>query len=222
MNYLVLVRHGQSMRNLKNVFTGWVDIPLTPIGIHEALICAQKLASLPIDVAFTSKLVRAQQTLLTILSQQDRVGIFLHDEPTMLGKGLHPADFADNEIPIYSDVALNERHYWALQWLNKAETAKKYGEKLVHERRRSYSTRPPEWESLEDTCNRAVPYFLEKIFPQVQGWKNVLVAAHWNSLRAIIKHIESISDEDIPSLELETGVPIIYQYVDGKLIKESL
>ncbi len=213
------MRHGQSMRNLKNVFTGWVDVPLTPVGIQEALECAKKLSSFDVDIAFTSKLVRAQQTLFSILSEQKRVGIFLHNESGMSGKGLHPDEFSPNEIPIYSDMALNERHYGALQWLNKAETAQKYGEELVHQWRRSYSVRPPEGESLEDTCKRAVPYYLEKIFPEIQKWKNVLVSAHGNSLRAIIKHIESISDQEIPSLELQTWVPIIYGYLDWKLLK---
>lgn len=219
MTKLILVRHGQSLWNLLNVFTGWVDIPLSEQGIKEALKAAKKLESIPIDVAFTSHLVRAQETLSLILSKQKKVGIMLHD-----GKekkwSLHPTEVTNDEIPIFTSWKINERFYGALQGSNKEATAKKYGAEKVHQWRRSYDIPPPDGESLKDTCKRAIPYFQKEILPWLRKQKNVIVAAHGNSLRGIIKYIEEISDADIPNLELPTGVPIIYTYKNGKLVKE--
>lgn len=219
MTKLILVRHGQSLWNLLNVFTGWVDIPLSEQGIKEALKAAKKLESIPIDVAFTSHLVRAQETLSLILSKQKKVGIMLHD-----GKekkwSLHPTEVTNDEIPIFTSWKINERFYGALQGLNKEATAKKYGAEKVHQWRRSYDIPPPDGESLKDTCKRAIPYFQKEILPWLRKQKNVIVAAHGNSLRGIIKYIEEISDAEIPNLELPTGVPIIYTYKNGKLVKE--
>ncbi len=221
MGYLILVRHGESRWNSANKFTGWVDVPLSEIGVNEALICAKELEGLKIDVAFTSKLERAQETLLLILARQDYTGIFLHDHGKEKTWSLHKHEWEDYEIPIYSDSALNERYYGKLQGLDKNETRKRYGEKKVFEWRRSYDISPPGGESLKDTVKRAVPYLKRKIMPEVKRGKNVIVSAHGNSLRAIIKHIDSISDGDIPNLELPTGKPIIYRYEKGKLVKDN-
>jgi 2,3-bisphosphoglycerate-dependent phosphoglycerate mutase len=220
MTKLILIRHGQSLWNLLNVFTGWVDIPLSEKGIKEAQKAAKTLESISIDVAFTSHLVRAQETLSLILSKQKKVGVMMHDGRERRWS-MHPTEVTDDEIPIYSSWKINERYYGALQGLNKEATAQKYGADKVHEWRRSYDIPPPKGESLKDTCKRAIPYFQKEIMPFLRQEKNVIVAAHGNSLRGIIKFIEDISDEDIPNLELPTGVPIIYNYSNGKLTKEK-
>lgn len=221
MSYLILVRHGESRWNSQNKFTGWVDVPLSEIGVNEALICAKELEGLQIDVAFTSKLERAQETLLLILSKQDYTGIFLHENGKEKKWSMHPYSFDNGEIPIYSHDALNERYYGKLQGLDKDETRKKYGEKKVFLWRRSFDIKPPSGESLKDTIARAVPYFKRKIMPEVKRGKNVIVSAHGNSLRGIIKHIENISDKDIPNLELPTGKPLIYKYEKGRLVRDN-
>lgn len=219
MTKLILIRHGQSLWNLANKFTGWVDIPLSEKGIQEAKNAGKKLEKIDIDIAFTSKLIRAQETLFIILSKQNKTGIFLHNNKKEKEWSLHPKELEKNEIPIFSSEKINERYYGKLQGLNKDETRKKYGEEKVHIWRRSYDIPPPSGESLKDTCKRAIPYFQKEILPYLKKGKNVIVSAHGNSLRGIIKYIENISDEDIPSLELPTGKPIIYEYKKGKIMK---
>ena len=219
MTKLILIRHGQSLWNLANKFTGWVDIPLSEKGIQEAKKAGKKLEKIDIDIAFTSKLIRAQETLFIILSKQNKTGIFLHNNKKEKEWSLHPKELEKNEIPIFSSEKINERYYGKLQGLNKDETRKKYGEEKVHIWRRSYDIPPPSGESLKDTCKRAIPYFQKEILPYLKKGKNVIVSAHGNSLRGIIKYIENISDEDIPSLELPTGKPIIYEYKKGKIMK---
>ena len=221
MGKLILIRHGQSLWNLHNKFTGWVDIPLSEKGLLEAKNAANKLKNIDIDVAFTSTLIRAQQTLFTILAKQNKIGIFLHSQKKEQNWSLHPKEFDSKEIPIYSSNKINERYYGDLQGKNKDSARKKFGEKKVHIWRRSYDIPPPNGESLKDTCKRAIPYFEKEILPYVKKGKNVIVAAHGNSLRGIIKHIEQISDNDIPNLELPTGKPIIYDYKKGKLVREK-
>jgi len=193
MSTLVLVRHGQSQWNLENRFTGWVDVPLTDQGEKEARQAGEKLKGYKFDVAFTSALQRAQRTLALIMQT---------------------AGFKD--IPIYMDQALNERHYGSLQGLNKAETAAKYGDAQVKIWRRSYDVPPPKdetgfTESLKDTAARTLPYFDSKIAPRLKEGKNVLVAAHGNSLRSIIMHLENLTKEQVLELNLGTGVPRVYE-----------
>ncbi|MCF7799347.1 histidine phosphatase family protein [Candidatus Woesearchaeota archaeon] len=221
MGHIILVRHGESRWNVDNKFTGWVDVPLTEVGIHEALIAAEKLNDINIDVAFTSKLMRANETLVLILAHQKKTGIFLHESKQRKAWSMHNhgKEFEENEIPIYSSTKLNERYYGKLQGLNKDMARKKWGEEQVHNWRRSYDVRPPGGESLKDVYKRAVPYFKKHILPEVQKGKNVIIAAHGNSLRALIKHIELISDTDIPNLELQLGTPIIYRWHRKKLVK---
>lgn len=222
MGYLILVRHGESRWNGMNKFTGWVDVPLSEIGVHEAMICAKELEGLRIDVAFTSKLERAQQTLLLILAKQDYTGIFLHDSGKRKKWSLHQGkEWSDYEIPIYSNDALNERYYGELQGLDKQKTKDIFGDEQVMRWRRSYDIRPPKGESLKDTMKRVIPYFKKKIMPYVNAGMNVIISAHGNSLRAIIKYIDHISDKEIPNLELPTGKPIVYKYSYGHLIKEN-
>lgn len=220
MGYLILVRHGESRWNVANRFTGWVDVPLTEVGIHEALITAEKLNDLQIDIAFTSKLIRAQETLMLILAHQNRTGIFLHESKKRKDWGKHTSsgEYKDDDLPIYSSDKLNERYYGALQGLNKDAARRKWGKEKVFLWRRSYDVAPPKGESLKDVVKRVVPYFKKEIMPHVNEGKNVIVSAHGNSLRALIKHIDEISDEEIPHLELQLGKPIIYMTTHKKLV----
>lgn len=195
MSKLILIRHGQSEWNLQNRFTGWKNVELTPKGIEEAHTAAAQLKNEKIDIAFTSELKRAQHTLDIILK--------------------------DNhwDLPITKNFALNERSYGSLEGLNKAETAQKYGDEQVHIWRRSYDVAPPDGESLKDTYNRSVPYFKKEILPELLKGKNVLVAAHGNSLRSIIMYLERLSPEQIVKRELATGVPVIYD-IDEKTLQQ--
>jgi 2,3-bisphosphoglycerate-dependent phosphoglycerate mutase len=187
---LVLVRHGQSEWNLKNLFTGWRDIDLSPQGVEEAREAGRRLKrqGLVFDVAFTSALVRAQNTLKLILEQ--------------LGQ---------SALPTSRDQALNERDYGDLVGLNKDDARKKWGEEQVHIWRRSYDVAPPGGESLKDTVARALPYYCQQILPEVLNGRRVLVAAHGNSLRALVMVLDRLTPKTIPELELATGVPLVYR-----------
>jgi 2,3-bisphosphoglycerate-dependent phosphoglycerate mutase len=187
---LVLVRHGQSEWNLKNLFTGWKDPDLTEQGINEAKEAGLKLKErgLKFDIAFTSVLTRAQHTLDLILTE--------------LGQ---------TEIPIQRDLALNERDYGDLSGLNKDDARKRWGEEQVHIWRRSYDVPPPGGESLKDTLARTLPYYVQEILPCVLRGERTLVSAHGNSLRALIMVLEKLSPKEILARELATGVPIIYR-----------
>jgi 2,3-bisphosphoglycerate-dependent phosphoglycerate mutase len=189
MGKLVLVRHGQSQWNLENRFTGWVDVPITEKGAQEAVRAGRELKGLRFDAAFTSLLQRAQQTLDIILKES--------------GQG---------PVPIHRDVALNERHYGDLQGLDKAETARKYGDAQVHIWRRSFDIAPPgkDGESLKDTAARTLPYFHKMILPLARDSKTVLVAAHGNSLRAILMDLEKLTPEQIMQVNIGTCEPIVY------------
>lgn len=186
---LVLLRHGQSAWNLENLFTGWKNPDLTPLGIEEAKAAGQRLAKLGInfDVAFTSALVRAQNTLKLALAEMKQT------------------------VPTTEDQALNERDYGDLSGLNKDDARKKWGEEQVHVWRRSYDVSPPGGESLKDTVARTLPYYCQKILPPVLRGENVIVAAHGNSLRALVMVLDGLSPQTIPSVELATGVPLVYR-----------
>ena len=190
MAKLILLRHGQSLWNLENRFTGWIDIPLTPQGEQEAIDAGEKIkaSGIHLDIAFTSVLDRAIQTL----------------KLTLRAAGI-------TNIPTEKDEALNERHYGELQGLNKAETALKYGDEQVTLWRRSYSVRPPGGESLQDTAARTLPYFESHIIPALKQGKNVLVSAHGNSLRAIVMKLDGLTEEQVVSLNIPNGVPIVYE-----------
>jgi 2,3-bisphosphoglycerate-dependent phosphoglycerate mutase len=193
---LVLVRHGESEWNRRNLFTGWCNPDLSEKGLIEALVAARLLRAegLVFDIAFTSILKRAQRTLDIILSE--------------LGQ---------SSIEIRCDEALNERHYGDLCGLNKDEARERWGEDQVQLWRRSYDVPPPGGESLKDTAERVLPYYWEQIWPEVEAGKTVLVSAHGNSLRALIMEIEGLSEQEILDRELATGAPIVYQLgPDGK------
>jgi 2,3-bisphosphoglycerate-dependent phosphoglycerate mutase len=214
---LVLCRHGQSDWNLKNLFTGWKDVDLTEQGISEAIEAGRLLKELgyEFDVAYTSVLKRAIRTLWLILDEMDRMW-----------------------IPVIRDWRLNERHYGALQGLNKAETAARYGDEQVHIWRRSYDIPPPELdesderhpshdpryagivglpgtESLKLTLDRVLPCWKERIAPELKAGKDVLIAAHGNSLRALVKMLDEVSDEEITGFNIPTGVPLAYELDDA-------
>jgi 2,3-bisphosphoglycerate-dependent phosphoglycerate mutase len=187
---LVLVRHGESEWNLKNLFTGWRDIDLTPRGIAEARAAGRKLKAqgISFDIAFTSALIRAQRSLDLMLEEMGRT-----------------------KIPIFRDQALNERDYGDLSGLNKDDARAKWGAEQVHVWRRSYDVAPPGGESLKDTAARVLPYYIQEILPAVLRGKRVLVSAHGNSLRALVMVLERLSPADIVKREIATGVPLIYR-----------
>src|SRR5207344_2206800 len=191
MARLILLRHGESQWNLENRFTGWVDVPLSPRGIQEAKDAGEKLRSFTFDRAFTSVLARANETLRLVL---DIIG--------------------QTAIPIEKDKALNERMYGELQGLNKDETVKKYGEAQVKIWRRSYDVRPPGGESLKDTAERVLPYYEQTIKPYLLKGETILVAAHGNSLRALIMELEQLTREQVLELNIPTGAPLLYEF-DG-------
>lgn len=200
MAQLVLLRHGQSAWNLENRFTGWIDVDLSSVGVEEAERAGAAIAKLQIkwDTAHTSRLKRAQKTLEIVLKK-------LAQTP-----------------PIWIDSALNERYYGELQGLNKDETRKKFGDEQVHIWRRSYDVPPPGGESLQDTGKRTLPYFKNYIFPELKAGKNILVAAHGNSLRSIVMEIEKLSPEEILKRELATGIPLRYDLdSSGKILKSE-
>jgi 2,3-bisphosphoglycerate-dependent phosphoglycerate mutase len=213
--HLVLIRHGESTWNKENRFTGWTDVDLTDRGVREAQEAARLLmdAGFSFDVAFTSVLRRAIRTLWIVLSEMDLMW-----------------------IPVIKSWRLNERHYGALQGLNKAETAAKHGEQQLHTWRRSYDIRPPALdksdsrypgneqkyrdlnendlpltECLKDTVERFLPFWYDNIAPEVKKGKRVVISAHGNSLRALVKYLDDISDEDITQLNIPTGIPLIYE-----------
>jgi 2,3-bisphosphoglycerate-dependent phosphoglycerate mutase len=187
---LVLLRHGQSEWNLKNLFTGWKDPDLTPAGIEEAKAAGRRLKArgLAFDRCFTSALTRAQRTLDLALSELGQSG-----------------------LPIARDQALNERDYGDLSGLNKDDARKRWGEEQVHLWRRSYDVPPPGGESLKDTVARALPYYCQHILPAVLRGERVLVAAHGNSLRALVMVLDGLTPQTIPAMELATGVPLVYR-----------
>ncbi|MEM4756020.1 MAG: 2,3-bisphosphoglycerate-dependent phosphoglycerate mutase [Candidatus Woesearchaeota archaeon] len=217
---LILVRHGQSTWNQQNVFTGWVDITLSKKGIAEAKEAGKKLAKknlLP-KMCFVSSLMRAKQTLLYLLEQIQLPGplLFIPEEKKLLAWSKH--SYKGKYLPVYVATALNERYYGKLQGLNKEQTAKTYGERQVQLWRRSYEINPPGGESLKDTVERTVPYYKKNIVPALKKNNCVLIAAHGNSLRAITKYLEQISDADIANLEIPTGVPIVY-WIEKRTMK---
>ncbi|HEY9648122.1 MAG TPA: 2,3-bisphosphoglycerate-dependent phosphoglycerate mutase [Chroococcidiopsis sp.] len=217
MPHLILIRHGQSLWNAENKFTGWVDVPLSKRGRAEAAIAASKLRDYCVNVCFTSLLFRAIETAVICLTEEERVcggriPIIKHDasDQNWHGWDTYEGDRSE-ELPIYASMALDERHYGDLQGLDKTKTAEKYGEAQVLLWRRSYSVRPPGGESLEDTQHRVAPYFNGRIMPHIHHGETVLVAAHGNSLRAIIMGLDQLSPDQVLQLELATGVPIVYE-----------
>jgi len=195
LSKLILIRHGQSVWNAENRFTGWTDVDLSDKGVKEAKEAGNELRNQVIDIIHTSDLIRAKRTAEIVIR----------------------ANVSSKDTVTKSDWRLNERNYGALQGLNKAETAEEHGAEQVRIWRRSFDVAPPEGESLKMTAKRTIPYFEEEILPDLESGVNVLVSAHGNSLRSIVMHIEGISQEDIVSFEIQTGVPRHYEYSDGEI-----
>ncbi len=210
------MRHGQSSWNEQNLFTGWVDIPLSRIGIEEAAAGGKKIADIPIDVIFTSTLVRAHMTLALVMLEHKgkKVPVFRHPGQGKLEEWgqIYSEDTKKKVVMVYPAWELNERMYGRLQGLNKAETAEKFGAEQVQIWRRSYDVAPPDGESLEMTAKRTIPYFEAKILPHLKKGENVMICAHGNSLRSIIMNLDRLTKEQVVKLELPTGDPIIYQF----------
>jgi 2,3-bisphosphoglycerate-dependent phosphoglycerate mutase len=230
MSLLILMRHGQSMWNAANRFTGWVDVPLTPAGIEEAIEGGRRIAHLPIDEVHVSTLIRAQMTAMLALAQHQggKVPVVQHPVPEGGLEGLgdnerrmaewttvHDEAASNNALPVHVAWQLNERMYGALQGLDKQATRERYGDEQVHVWRRSYDVPPPEGESLELCAARTLPYLDATLVPALDAGRNVFVAAHGNSLRSIIMAIEGLSREEVLGLEVPTGVPLLYERTDG-------
>lgn len=199
MGTLILVRHGQSIWNLENRFTGWTDVSLTPAGRADAVLAGKSLKDYSFDIVFLSKLKRAEETYDAMVE----------------GHG-------QKDVPRVYDEALNERHYGDLQGLNKAETAKKYGETQVKLWRRSFSVRPPNGESIEDCVKRVMPYFHSKILPELAAGKTVLVVAHGNSIRPIYRELDHLTDDETAVMEVPLVVPTIYTFEGTKMIDKKV
>lgn len=199
MPTLVLIRHGQSLWNLENRFTGWVDVPLTSQGESEARRAGQRLGDRTFDVAYTSGLLRAQRTLELVLEERGWT------------------------IPVIRDIALNERHYGDLQGLNKDDLRRQYGEEQVHIWRRSFDVPPPNGEALKNTAERTLPFFERCIMGDIRQGKNVLVVAHGNSNRSIVMQLDKLTNEEVLELNLETGVPLAYELeANGTVISKEV
>jgi 2,3-bisphosphoglycerate-dependent phosphoglycerate mutase len=198
---LVLVRHGESEWNLKNLFTGWKDVDLTQKGIAEARTAGRKLKAqgLSFDTAFTSVLIRAKRSLDLILEEMGQT-----------------------RIPVFRDKALNERDYGDLSGLNKDDARAKWGAEQVHIWRRSYDVAPPGGESLKDTAARVLPYYIQEILPAVLRGQRILISAHGNSLRALVMVLERLSTDDILKREIGTGVPLIYRLNADSTVAEKI
>ena len=193
MATMILLRHGQSVWNAANIFTGWTDVDLSEVGVAEATKAGDQLAETAIDVVHTSGLIRAQRTA-EIVMENNRVS---------------------SNVLTHRDIRLNERHYGDLQGKNKQETRDEHGDEQVRIWRRSYDVPPPGGESLEMCAERTLPYLTEAIIPDLEAGKTVLVAAHGNSLRSIVMKIENLSKDEVLDLEIPTGVPRTYTYDDG-------
>jgi 2,3-bisphosphoglycerate-dependent phosphoglycerate mutase len=225
MAKLILLRHGQSVWNKKNVFTGWVDVPLSEEGITEALNAGKLTANIEFDVVFTSVQIRAIETAMIALAgnKSEKTPVVVHDEGKMSEwTTIYSESMNQSIIPVYRDWHLNERYYGELQGKNKAETAATYGDEQVRQWRRSYDIAPPNGECLKDTAERTIPFFKENILTKLQQGKNVLVSAHGNSLRSIVMFIENLTREEVLNLEIPTGVPILYEFENNELTKKKL
>ena len=223
MTLLILLRHGQSVWNQKNLFTGWVDIPLSQRGIQEALAAGEIIKNLPIDYIFTSTLVRSLMTALLAMTNHlsQKIPYIVHEERPDMSR-IYSEKEAQQMIPLFQSSALNERMYGELQGTNTQEVAKQFGEEQVKLWRRSYRIAPPQGESLFDTGQRTLPYFQERIFPLIQQGKNIFISAHGNSLRSLIMDLEKLTEEEVLSLELPTGKPIVYEWTEQQFTKSAL
>lgn len=221
---LILLRHGQSVWNKKNLFTGWIDVPLSEEGIEESLAAGRKLASIPIDAIYTSNLIRGIMTALLVMTvhESGKIPVILHEGEFEAWSKCHSEETKKTLIPLKKAWQLNERMYGDLQGLDKQKMRELYGEEQIKLWRRSYSTSPPNGESLKMTAERTLPYFESEIIPCLKEGKNVFISAHGNSLRSIVMKIERLSEEEVVNLEIPTGVPLIYEFQEGSFEKADL
>lgn len=223
MAKLIMMRHGASVWNEKNLFTGWVDIPLSKSGVEEAVSGGRKIANEPIDLIFTSTLIRAIMTAMIAMNEHSsgKVPVIIHERDEAFEKWSHiyGEKAKEETIPTYQAWQLNERMYGGLQGLNKDETRAKFGHEQVQIWRRSFNVPPPDGESLEMTAKRTLPYFDDRILPELEAGKNIFISAHGNSLRSIIMKLDNLTSEEVVKLELKTGDPIIYTFDKGQFTK---
>jgi 2,3-bisphosphoglycerate-dependent phosphoglycerate mutase len=222
---LILMRHGQSEWNKLNLFTGWVDIPLSVKGTEEAIEGGKRIAHLPIDAIFTSSLIRAQMTAMLAMLHHSSGKVPCVQHP---GEGkleewaqIYSKATEDRCIPVYCAWELNERMYGTLQGLNKQETMDQFGQDQVQLWRRSFDQAPPEGESLKMTAARTIPYFQEKILPLLKQGSNIFISAHGNSLRSIVMFLDHLSENQVVKLELATGEPLIYTFYGEKWSRDA-
>jgi len=225
MALLILMRHGQSQWNAFNLFTGWVDIPLSTLGIEEALKGGELIKDLPIDIVYTSTLIRAQMTAMLALSRHSskKVPVILHTNEGKLEEWakIYSEKAQAETIPVICAWELNERYYGELQGGNKAELAEKYGKEQVQMWRRSFDIPPPNGESLKMTAARTLPYFDNEIVSSLKNNKNVFISAHGNSLRSIIMELDGLTAQEVVKLELATGEPIVYTFENDTFTKKK-
>ena len=234
MSLLILMRHGQSMWNAAGLFTGWVDVPLSPTGIDEAREGGRAIAHLAIDEVHVSTLIRAQMTAMIALSEHHSGLTPVVQYPTEVEDGMSENETRMREwsqirgeagqeglLPVHVAWQLNERMYGDLQGLNKQATRDQYGAEQVHVWRRSFDVPPPNGESLELTAKRTLPYLESTLLPALEAGKSVFVAAHGNSLRSIIMHLDGLDTEEVLALEVPTGVPIVYTMDNGSLVRSQ-
>lgn len=221
MGTLILLRHGKSQWNKKNIFTGWVDIPLAEEGVEEAKRARLKLASHSIDAIYCSTLVRAMMTVMIAMIDHPsgKVPSIVHKEDELQSDWYGFPDGVEL-VPVYTAWQLNERMYGDLQGKNKDEMREKFGADQIKIWRRSFSVPPPNGESLELTAKRTLPYFDEEIAPRVQAGETILVSAHGNSIRSIVMELENLSEEAVLSLEVPTGDPLFYTWDGGQFLKQ--
>lgn len=221
-----MMRHGQSKWNELNLFTGWVDIPLSDLGIQEAIEGGRKIKDIPIDIIFTSSLIRAIMTAMIVMNHHSsgKVPVIMHKGEGKMDEWakVYNKKAEDSCVPVTCAWELNERMYGELQGLDKAETAEKFGADQVKIWRRSFDVPPPHGESLKMTAERSIPYFKDMILPQLKNGKNVFISAHGNSLRSIVMYLDNLSKEEVLNLELPTGLPLVYDFSNGKIKKESV
>jgi len=214
------------MWNKKNIFTGWVDVPLTYDGIQEAFKAGEKISGFDFDTVYVSTLNRSLETAMIALSvnKSGKVPVLNHNESGRQSdwSRIYNKKAENDSIPVYQDWHLNERYYGELQGKNKKETAEQYGEDQVHTWRRSYDVPPPGGEALIHTAQRTIPFFKENIVPLLSSGKNILISAHGNSLRSIVMFLDNLTKDQVLKLEIATGEPLLYDYIDGKFSKGKL
>ena len=227
MSQLILLRHGQSIWNARNLFTGWVDVPLSEKGINEALEAGEQIKDIPIDIIYMSSLIRSKMTAMLAMSKHKggKTPVMVNTDQVLMEdwSKIYNEEEASQSIPAYSQWEFNERMYGDLQGLNKDQMVETHGKEQVEYWRRSFNGTPPNGESLKKTADRVVPYFKKFVYTRLSREKNILISAHGNSLRALIMELNQLSEESIVNLEIPTGKPIVYHYnnKDGSCLMDK-